>query len=1807
MNLMDIVATLRADIADFEHKLAQAANQMEGLGPKAEVANKSLASVASSMTDIAGSATRMGGILSASVTAPLAGLALGAVKVAAGMEQAKMGFATLLGSAEKATAFLEELRDFALKTPFELTGVVSATQKLMAMGFAAQEAIPTLRAIGDAVAASGRGQEVMDRIILAFGQMKAKGRVAGQEILQLAEANIPAWQMLADKLGVTVPEAMKMVENRAVEADTAIAAITEGMNKKFGGMMENQAKTLAGMWSNFKDNTTKTLDAIGQALLPIAKMFVEWAVKITEAAQKVAEVFGALPRPIQLTLVAITALVAAAGPLALMFGGATVAVTTFTTSFRTLKTALGGYLTESVAVQAANTRTAASFTAVAAAAKAAGTAATASGRAQAAAGVASGVSSTGGLIGMGLSSGSTIGFTRTLGTASTSMKDFAVATTAAEASVTRLSLMLARVPQALAIIAGAAVAVKAALDFKEVLESERMLFNRVMQLDVTRKMTAEFKSLWQEALKWLEDNAPTTFMRWSKAAQEKVIQAFKGISWTDILSPMTAVFRQSMQQLADAVGDMSGDMDKSIEDLLKKGAGKDPKTGQQRLQGFQAAIDANRKAIEEHVNKLYKDAEALRNAIGILDLDGYTKKIRDYTHALETLKKMQASGIKEVQGVSIGTAIAIAAEQVANAKKEFADFQDVSGRALKALDITPVSQLRQKLAEMQGGLEVLNARWVQAAKAEEAAKIVYSDVLSEYEKGIASSDKLSAAKARLEKATQKAADAHTDYANASAKVNELQEQLNNTTQTSTDVTTQWSKIATGLIDRAQALSSEYDKAVESHKATTAVVAALYAEQAQLLEQQAEGVDVAEALADVNRRLTEATDKDIDAARRQAQTYRDLAEAQQNAARAAQIARTAMGNKPVFIDPDTWSQIKSREAFDNLFRLAEQLSRTSGEFKDLGDAAEMAKEHLDNFSKGVTEEGKAWEQLGSQSSVALQKQVEATRKTLDAIKNSTFATQHDIDLATRDHLRAQVELYKALGQKIPPEIEKALDQVERRLGEHTGFWKDAINQISTVFTDLGKSIADRIWNWGSENKQLRKQEEELKKSLAEREKEWDEYVTEIAQKFADLDSEYAENIEKATREYEEFVAETTDRLAEIRQAHSDELERETREVKDGVAEQEQAYNDFAEDTAAALRELYEDQTRELTNALQDMDAEFADRRADFDVWMADTADRLADRIRSLNEQAEDERTRLQRSLRDKEADYAAYEAEVNRRMWSLRGPDSALEAQELRASLNERRRELENYRKDVAEDLDTISKRLEKNIADEEADTKRTVDARTAEWDRYVDEFTRRAKEITEENKRETKKQEESLRNSLNNRLTDLENYKREAAQRLASITAQHAAELAKEESDLQKSLQERKLAFDEYLAEQAEAYARATTDLQSEYAKREEDFNAYLADLNEQLAAIRDAYKGFFGEIGDLLTGFVSDMGKAMTRLIAEEATRKLFDALKEEIDAGIELAKEAIGKLVGWIGGLFGFGGGGGIQIPTTVPGTNTPINIPGVDLPGPPSGGSIPSESDGGGGSGGGGGSTGTGAAIGGWVGGPVGAAIGAAIGGIVDLGVKVWQGFTQMRQEGTLNAIEHNTRYTEVTINGADGISNNIKKIRNAVIDLDDWVTGGGIFLVLRGIEDAMWDIIGKLGDLSWGLGFFPSTLLALVGEIRGALVGAEGLFSVAGLEASLQNVADSLGGMVTGSTETGWNIVAEKLDQIAEILTVGLTVTFPDTFMPAGPAGEVIVASPPVQNITQEVRIDSVNIYCTGVTSRDIVDQIAAELEALGKRV
>lgn len=269
----------------------------------------------------------------------IAGVGAAAVHASAQMEQTRKAFNTLLKDATLAKDFLAELENFAASTPFELPGLLDASKKMLAFGFTAQQVIPILTAVGDSAAALGMGQDGINRLTLAIGQMQAKGKVSAEEMLQLAEAGVPAWQMLADAMGTSIPEAMKLAEKGAIDSATGIQAVISGMNSKFGGMMQEQASTINGMLSNIRDSIGQTMVVVGDNitealdLKPALKVaqddLFDFAAKVKSSGVSEA-IRGTVPSAVGATIAGFaTVLVATAIPalvkLGLTAAGATAA------------------------------------------------------------------------------------------------------------------------------------------------------------------------------------------------------------------------------------------------------------------------------------------------------------------------------------------------------------------------------------------------------------------------------------------------------------------------------------------------------------------------------------------------------------------------------------------------------------------------------------------------------------------------------------------------------------------------------------------------------------------------------------------------------------------------------------------------------------------------------------------------------------------------------------------------------------------------------------------------------------------------------------------------------------------------------------------------------------------------------------------------------------------------------------------------------------------------------------------------------------------------------------------------------------------------------------------------------------------------------------------------------------------------------------------------------------------------------------------------------------------------------------------
>ena len=178
-------------------------------------------------------------------------------------QQLEISFTTMLGSEQKAGALMDELIQTAARTPFNMTDVTEGAKQLLAYGIQANEVNDTLVHLGDI--ASGLNIP-LSQLVYLYGTTISQGRMFTMDLRQFMGRGIPMAETLGQIMGKTVSQVQEAVTKGEVGADLVKEAIVRMSSEgsKFGGLMNKQAETLQGRWSNIEDTIDQAINSIGQ-------------------------------------------------------------------------------------------------------------------------------------------------------------------------------------------------------------------------------------------------------------------------------------------------------------------------------------------------------------------------------------------------------------------------------------------------------------------------------------------------------------------------------------------------------------------------------------------------------------------------------------------------------------------------------------------------------------------------------------------------------------------------------------------------------------------------------------------------------------------------------------------------------------------------------------------------------------------------------------------------------------------------------------------------------------------------------------------------------------------------------------------------------------------------------------------------------------------------------------------------------------------------------------------------------------------------------------------------------------------------------------------------------------------------------------------------------------------------------------------------------------------------------------------------------------------------------------------------------
>lgn len=265
------VKAMRKSLDSIDSKnVRRVGDDLETVSKQSKKATSGIKGFADKCNKMTGALSAIAAVQLGSVFTGMAGgilnMGIASVQAAAQMRQYEIAFQTMLKSAEAGTQMLRDLQQFAAETPFDVPGVVSAGQQLMAFGFKAEEIIPMLTNLGDAASGLGLGTEGVSRLAYALGQMQTSGKLNAQDMMQLTSAGISAWDMLAQAAGKTVAEMKDLCSKGAIDSKAAVQTIVAGMNEQFGGMMAKTSDEVAGLLANIKETAGNTSAAVGKYL-----------------------------------------------------------------------------------------------------------------------------------------------------------------------------------------------------------------------------------------------------------------------------------------------------------------------------------------------------------------------------------------------------------------------------------------------------------------------------------------------------------------------------------------------------------------------------------------------------------------------------------------------------------------------------------------------------------------------------------------------------------------------------------------------------------------------------------------------------------------------------------------------------------------------------------------------------------------------------------------------------------------------------------------------------------------------------------------------------------------------------------------------------------------------------------------------------------------------------------------------------------------------------------------------------------------------------------------------------------------------------------------------------------------------------------------------------------------------------------------------------------------------------------------------------------------------------------------------------
>ncbi len=266
-------AQVNTGLNDVQGNTAKAGNGFEKMANKAKEARAEVEKLRESSSMLKGAL--MGGLVAIGV----GGIVQQSLAQAAMKENQQTAFKVLSGSKSFGAGLYTNIVKMVDTTPFESQDLARGAKTMLGYGVNKNAIMPDLKMLGEVASAQDNPAEALQSLALAFGQVQAKGHLAGQEVLQMINAGFNPLKEISDMTGKSMNELDKTMEKGGISATLLTQAYMHatGEGGKFHNMMLEQSQTLGGQYSTFMDLIHSKMRGFGELLSPMAKGLMQFA------------------------------------------------------------------------------------------------------------------------------------------------------------------------------------------------------------------------------------------------------------------------------------------------------------------------------------------------------------------------------------------------------------------------------------------------------------------------------------------------------------------------------------------------------------------------------------------------------------------------------------------------------------------------------------------------------------------------------------------------------------------------------------------------------------------------------------------------------------------------------------------------------------------------------------------------------------------------------------------------------------------------------------------------------------------------------------------------------------------------------------------------------------------------------------------------------------------------------------------------------------------------------------------------------------------------------------------------------------------------------------------------------------------------------------------------------------------------------------------------------------------------------------------------------------------------------------------